>query len=64
MPRAPQRDSTGRLARLDQWTLGAKLAMTAVVDEIRMKLVGGGIPVPENLIAISMNLQSICHPRR
>ena len=40
------------------------LSMTAVVDEIRMKLVGGGIPVPENLIAISINLQSICHPRR
>jgi hypothetical protein len=24
--------------------------MTAVIDEIRIKLVGGGIPVPENLI--------------
>jgi hypothetical protein len=29
--------------------------MTAVVDEIRIKLVGGGIPVPENLIDLDQS---------
>ena len=29
--------------------------MTVVIDEIRMKLVGGGIPVPENLIDLDQS---------
>jgi len=48
----PQRDFTERLARLDQWKLGAKLT-----NEVRRR---------EHTSArkFSINLQSICHPRR